>query len=162
MSDFDPYSPFFGTWSGRKELHLDPSAEPAISDVSLWAESGAGGAALLIEYDWTYEGDPVGGTLLVVVDDERAASAGFSDSFHSSSSVMHFKGKCEDDGRIVLNGTYPAGEGPDWGWRIELHPPEGDEMKLVMFNLMPVEGGEMEEMLAVKMDLTRADDEEAG
>lgn len=154
MSDTDPYLPYFGTWSGKKQLYLG-GPEPVVSDVSLWAESGAGGAALLIEYDWSYEGNPVGGTMLLIANEENEATAGWADSFHMSGSVMQLKGQSKDDGRIQVTGSYAAGDGPDWGWRIELQPPEGDSMVLQMFNLMPEGGGED---LAVRMELTRQED----
>ncbi|MBS0661455.1 MAG: DUF1579 family protein [Verrucomicrobia bacterium] len=158
MSDFDPYLPFFGTWSGTKQVFFGEGSEPVSSEVSLWAESGAGGAALLVEYDWTYEENPVGGTLLAIVNEDLEASGGWADGFHMSNSVMSLAGHAEKDGRILLKGTYSAGEGPEWGWRIELTPPEGEKMVLQMFNIMP--GPDGGEELAVRMELTREPDEE--
>lgn len=158
MSDFDPYLPFFGTWSGQKQVFFGEGAEPVASEVSLWAESGAGGAALLVEYDWTYDGNPVGGTLLAIVNEDLVATGGWADGFHMSASVMNLTGKGEKDGKIRLSGSYSVGEGPDWGWRIELNPPVKDKMILEMYNIVPGENPEGD--VAVRMELTREPDED--
>jgi hypothetical protein len=38
---------------------------------------------------------------------------------------------------LRLYGTYSGGEGPDWGWRIELDLRDPEHATLEMFNLEP-------------------------
>jgi hypothetical protein len=42
-----------------------------------------------------------------------------------------------DDGTLVLYGTYPAGAGPEWGWRIGLDTRDSEHCALRTFNLQP-------------------------
>jgi len=44
-----------------------------------------------------------------------------------------------DAGLLVLYCTYPAGDGPEWGWRIELDTSEAEQCTLRMYNLQPEE-----------------------
>ena len=49
--------------------------------------------------------------------------------------------------RVALFGdSYSAGEGPDWGWRIEVRVPGPDAFLIEMFNIEP--GGK--ESIAVR------------
>jgi hypothetical protein len=53
--------------------------------------------------------------------------------------------------RVKLTGSYSAGSGPDWGWRIEIGLVDG-RLSLTMINIEP----EGEETWAVQADYSRA------
>ena len=40
------------------------------------------------------------------------------------------------NGNVEVRGSYPAGDGPDWGWRIVLSPARA-RLEITMFNVTP-------------------------
>jgi hypothetical protein len=65
---------------------------------------------------------------------------------------MSFETEVGDDVQIIMRGSYPAPEGPDWGWRIEIEPKAPDAFELCLFNIAP----DGQEALAVLADYERA------
>ena len=113
-----------------------------------------------IEYTWQHEGQPQNGLLLgsgpaageaageapgtttgEVPPSEAPSGAGATavwvDSFHSGPEWMTFGGTIDDDGVVRLTGSYPAPEGPDWGWQIHIEPGDGNGGRITMHNLVP-------------------------
>jgi hypothetical protein len=113
-------------WVGRGELWLDPPGNEAIlCDCRIEL------AEAEIRYHWSYEGKPHTGTIAL-----RPDGADFTDTFHSPT-PMAFTPGANKWSLVDVFGTYPAPEGPDWGWRITLsHRPSG-ELVLQMTNLTP-------------------------
>jgi hypothetical protein len=60
--------------------------------------------------------------------------------------VMALEGAAAGADAVTLRGSYAAPPGPDWGWRIDLRPQGGDDLRMVMFNVTP----EGQEELAVE------------
>lgn len=53
--------------------------------------------------------------------------------------------------KLILNGTYGSGEGPDWGWRTEFNLTGPDTLVMEAYNITP----DGQEALAVRAKLTR-------
>jgi len=90
--------------------------------------------------------------LLIGYQSDRAiVTVHLIDSWHMSESVMLCQGTAGPDGSIDVRGTYSAGTGPDWGWRIALGCPEPDRVEMVTHNVDP----EGQEEVAVECELRR-------
>lgn len=135
-----------GTWSGRSTLStpwMEEKEHPG--DSVLVVAPSANGAAARLDYTWVFEGEPQQGTILVVRAGDHC-SAGWTDSWHQHNAVMSLDGSvsgCEADGEILafVQGTYPAGRGPDWGWWITVRI-VGDVLHLDMDNVGPAQPAE--------------------
>jgi len=130
-----------GQWRGTNKLWLDPSAPPAESETTLTVATAGQGKFLTAAYTWAYEGQPQDG-LLVVWQDPATGGGRISwlDSFHTGDAVMVFQGQFAA-GRVSVLGSYAAGDGPDWGWQIDLVPLPDGGLQLLMYNIEP--GGQV-------------------
>ena len=115
------------TWTGEAELWLDPLGDEARrSACTIAIEPSA------VRYTWSYEGKPQRGALEL-----RDGGAELSDTWHSPEPMM-----CEAVAGwtlLAVQGTYGAGEGPDWGWRtaLSLRPMGEGQLVLQMTNIAP-------------------------
>ncbi|MDX2153112.1 MAG: DUF1579 family protein [Bryobacteraceae bacterium] len=134
-----------GEWRGTNRLFLVWLENPEfVSDSTLRAEVTGGGKFLEVHYTWSHEGKAHEGTLLCAGDAKTGeGTAGWVDSWHSSASVMSFKGTVTP---FSVKGSYSAGEGPDWYWRISLGL-DGGKLRMTMENIMP-DGQEMPAVVA--------------
>ncbi|MEM7692629.1 MAG: hypothetical protein AAF194_09370 [Pseudomonadota bacterium] len=115
-----------GHWSGRSELWLDVGGNEAIE----------GGCELSVDsnqlsYSWS-RGDKHHEGRFTLGDD---GSVYWSDSFHQAEPV-----RCVQEERwslLSLYYTYPAGEGPDWGWRLAFSQRPDSSLVLQMTNIAP-------------------------
>lgn len=128
-------------WTGRGELWLDPLGnEVSTCECRVELEDAA------IHYHWSHEGKPHTGKIAL-----RDGGAELSDTFHAPT-PMAFVDRADRWSLVDVFGTYGAGDGPDWGWRITLsHRPSG-ELVLQMTNVTPWG----EEGRAVRMICQRA------
>ena len=140
MTTFDE---LVGTrWTGTGELWLDPEGNEAKRcECTIAVEAGA------LRYTWSYEGKPQTGSITL-----RSGGADFTDTWHQPA-VM----PCEDvPGSWALFdvfGTYPAGDGPPWGWRtkLSLRAMGGESLVLQMTNIAPWgESGRAVRMVATR------------
>ena len=104
-------------WSGGSELWLDPAGNDAeTSDATLQVEADH------IVYTWSFRGAPHTGEL-------RWSDGGLSwkDSWHQPEFVPLTPVPAH--GSLVAGAySYPAGEGPDWHWRLKLSQrPDGTQ-----------------------------------
>lgn len=126
-----------GKFSGPGRLNLTWPGEPINIieyKTTLTATAGGGGEFVKIDYTWEYEGEQ-GGSMLVSIGDGKVTMA-WGDSFHQQPHLMICEGKTTEHG-FVVHGSYPAGEGPDWGWRTELKKVSPTELHLLMTNIHP-------------------------
>jgi hypothetical protein len=129
-------------WTGRGELWLDPLGnEVDTCECRIELEEAA------IHYHWSYDGKPQTGKIAL-----RDGGAEFSDSWHSPT-PMAFVAGVNRWSLVDVFGTYAAGDGPDWGWRIILTHRPSDELVLQMTNVTPWG----EEARAVRMVCSRDD-----
>lgn len=121
-----------GSWIGEHHFKDPYSRELEISPSSATVTSILQGTFLRLDYTWACQGTSHEGTMLLGSDE--GLTAYWADTYHMGREVMKMKGTWHDQ-TLRLEGSYPAGEGPDWGWIIELDP--GLEMR--MFNVAPGE-----------------------
>jgi hypothetical protein len=117
-----------GAWRGPNRLWLEDPATPERSQGTLEASSAS------LSYTWSFRGAEQTGKI-ALSGPAGSLRANWTDTFHAKDGmVLH--GRLLD-GEIVLYGTYGAGEGPDWGWRIEIDGRDPEHLVLRMFNLEP-------------------------
>lgn len=132
-----------GNYTGPNLLWFMDPDKPLESDGTAAVEGND------IRYTWSYEGKPQTGVMTCAFTDS-GVTAELTDSWHTGGKPMAFTGDYVADA-IVVNGTYAAGEGPDWGWRIELRVPAAGELLIEMFNIQP----DGVEQIAVRMRMNR-------
>lgn len=116
-----------GNWSGPNRLWFEPSStERCDGTLSV--------AATLVEYGWSFRGKPQTGRM-ALFGPAPSVRAEWRDSWHMGAG-MQLNGFVED-GVLRLFGTYPAGDGPEWGWRMELDWRDPEHFVLRMFNVEP-------------------------
>lgn len=123
-------TPLRGTCAFRLMPH--EALEDAESNADL-GEVAPGQLALL--YTWQHPSDgPQRGLLLVGAPEEGAAeiTAAWADSWHQKPGLATLTGTSSPDA-IELETTYAG----DWGWRITLAGTGGDEVIMVMRNVVP-------------------------
>lgn len=140
-----------GGWKGTKTVWPGPDADVITSDVWLDARLAARGKFLVLSYDWTASGDAQQGELGFSLSDNADTAQGWwIDSWHNDNAVMQLTGKATDGSVVLLSGTFPAPDGPDWGWDIQIDA-NATEMDIVMWVLPPGEEG----MLGVRFALIK-------
>lgn len=97
-----------------------------------------------VQYTWSHEGQPHSGVVRYSFTEE-GVEAEWTDTWHAPN-LMRFRGP-HLAGALIASGTYSAGEGPEWGWRIELRAPAPQELLIEMFNIHP----NGEEQIAVRL-----------
>jgi len=114
-------------WTGRAELWLDPRGnEVAVSDCTLPFEPTA------VPSTWSPDGAPHHGTLNL-----RDGGADFTDTFHAPQPMTCVAAPASW-ALVDVFGTWSAGDGPPWGWRITVaHRPASDGLVLQMSIVKP-------------------------
>ena len=132
-----------GSYGGPNLLwFMDPN-KPFESDGEVQVESES------LRYTWSFKEKPQSGVMTFAFQ-EDGVEVEWTDTWHTPE-PMRFRGEHQPDA-IVVHGTYAAGEGPDWGWRIEIRVPGADELLIEMFNIPP----EGPEAIAVRMPAKRS------
>jgi hypothetical protein len=116
-----------GTFRGPNRLWFEgPSPDRCEGTIESTASN--------LRYTWSFRGKPQHGEM------ELAGPAGalrcsWKDTWHAEQGmVLHGHAR---DGEVILYGTYPAGNGPEWGWRIDIDARDPEHLLLRMFNLEP-------------------------
>ena len=116
------------SWETPSEYRSDSTAEVAVV---------AGGRFVTIAYTWAYKGQPCEGFLLAGRETKtEVANAAWVDSWHQREKPLQSVGTVTADGGVDVRGSYPAPEGPDWGWRTVVVP-TGTGFTLTMYNVTP-------------------------
>lgn len=141
-----------GKWQGRNSLWLYPGDPVHESDSTAEVGMTQNGQYTEIAYSWAYDGDPQVGRLFIGQPaEDGAVKAVWFDSWHLRDSFMVFKGTGDGHGSVTLDGSYPAPEGPDWGWQIAIEPAMNGNFTLRMYNIPPG----VEKVLAVEVEYSR-------
>ena len=152
MNSKDRVASLAGRWSGNNRLWFNP-ADPAIESPTTAAVALIGREQFLeVRYTWTFEEQTQDGLLVLrLTEGDLPVDVFWLDSFHTGGGFMAFSRADDPSALVSVQGSYPAPEGPDWGWRIALHADAPDAFRMVMYNVMPGEP----EMLAVEARYTR-------
>ena len=113
-------------WLGQSELWVDPTGNDAdVSDATLSVRADA------IVYTWVYKGAEQSGELRW-----NGEALVWKDSWHQPEGVALTL--VPGHGSLVAaEYSYPAGQGPDWHWRIKLAERPDDTLVLQMTNIAP-------------------------
>jgi len=139
--------PIAGSFVGINRLRLMPDDDYTESAATSSIRVVAGHCAA-VEYTW-FDGDAQQDGLLVVQGPLDALSAVWMDSWHSASSWLSLAGS-EQEGILVLKGSYPAESGPDWGWHIHVEAAGGRGARMTMHNVVP--GHEPYQVVALDLE----------
>jgi hypothetical protein len=120
-----------GSWRGPNRLWMEDPTAAERSDGTLEVSASS------VKYSWAFQGAAHHGEISLS-GPAGALAAAWTDTWHAATG-MSLHGFAED-GRVLLFGTYPAGDGPDWGWRIELDSRDPEHFVLRMFNVPPSAG----------------------
>jgi hypothetical protein len=140
MNPLDGLAACAGSWRGTSTLQ-DPHAGIAEESPSTATVTSQPGGARF-DYTWCYQGTPHEGSILFTLDGPTF-NGQWTDTWHTGNKPMACSGPRGDT--LSVRGTYPAPPGPDWCWRIDLVP-EGEKLRLVMWNVWPAEQGGKEEL----------------
>ncbi len=127
-----------GDWAGPSLLSFGPDHPTMSSDSTATVATVANGTGLELRYEWSFDGKPQQGVMFIA--DDRGSGRcdiAWMDSFHYTNRIMLLTGGYAGDGEVNVRGSYPAPEGPDWGWRMTLEMPTPESLVLRMFNITP-------------------------
>lgn len=129
-----------GAWNGPSKLNLPwpPGEEKVLEcDSTMTVSIDPKASYAMFQYEWSYEGDPQTGLILVSCDEEKgAASIGWTDSWHQNSSVLSLTGTM-NEATITCLGQYVIEGYEPFGWEIQLEQASPDELILRMTNIDP-------------------------
>jgi len=155
MSGIEALLGLAGHWRGRNRLWMSPDAPVSESATSASLLSSLRAKFLRIDYTWVEPGgEPQEGAMIIAYDPTKdAAEVHWADSWHIGQRVMVLVGTLGSDGDLAVRGSYPAPEGPDWGWTIEIRPDGPRELRMTMHNVPPGS----QPLLAVEAVYTRGE-----
>ncbi|MDF1504821.1 DUF1579 family protein [Roseisolibacter sp. H3M3-2] len=135
-----PLAALAGRWTGSSRLVLSwETPSEYTSDSTAEVTVVAGGRFVTIAYTWTHKDRPREGFLLAGRETKtEVAHASWVDSYHQREFPMTSRGTVTADGGIDVLGSFPAGDGPDWGWRTEVTP-TADGFAIRMYVIPPGE-----------------------
>lgn len=120
-----------GDWSGPNRLWMMDPDKPDRSEGTITASAAA------VQYSWSHDGKEHKGEIQFT-GQPAALRAAWVDTFHAAEGqTLHGYAQ---DGVMHLFGTYPAGNGIEWGWQIEIDTRDREAFALKMFNVMPTVG----------------------
>lgn len=146
-------SKFVGHWKGTYRLVLSWLPNPDFFSVSnMVIKSIANDKFLMLSYDWQHEDVGQDGLILIGnINKQAGVTASWVDSWGMSGKIMNCYGTINQQGDIILLGSYEVPDNPDWGWRIEIPCPNENALQILMYNISP----EGEEFLAGDTNYTR-------
>jgi hypothetical protein len=151
MALTDTFTTTAGGWKGSKTVWPGPDADVITSDVWLDARLAARGKFIVFAYDWTVTGEAQQGELgFSLASDGVTVQGWWIDSWHNDNAVMQLAGSATANNVVKLSGTFPAPDGPDWGWDIQIRSTD-TELDIVMWVIPPGEPG----MLGVRYELIK-------
>jgi hypothetical protein len=156
MESASQWEKLLGEWAGANQLWLAPGEAAHESATMASVSSVAQGQFITIAYTWAFEDEPHDGLIIFRPDpDNGPANSVWLDSWHVKNDIMFCDGTLNDRGVLLLEGSYAAPPGPDWGWRIEIERDASDSLVIRMINISPV-GQEALAVLAQYRRLTEA------
>jgi hypothetical protein len=137
MNAFESLLACAGTWEGPNRVQVDAGHPPEESLSQLTVTPILRNTFIHLDHTWSWKGDPQIGALLIGHNPKTGASTiHWIDTWHNRTSVMALTGAFDNHNTLIAHGHFPVDQGPDWGWRIEIHPTT-DHLKINMFCLHP-------------------------
>jgi hypothetical protein len=136
-----------GSWAGPNRLWLEPGTPVHRSEGTLTVTGTE------LTYTWSYQGAPHHGRLQWF-GPLGSMRAEWQDTWHNTGgSTYHGRA---GEGTADFYGTYPAGDGPEWGWRISLDWRDPEHFLVRMYNLVPPSYAPPDGVTALAVDLRGA------
>ena len=152
MQGLDQLIACAGDWRGVNRLQDPNTGLPEASPTTATITPVLAARFVRIDYTWAYQGNAQEGSLLIGYETETAvATAYWIDGWHMGDKVMVCPGTTDEQGNLLVRGTFAAGDGPDWGWHIAITSSEAQSFGFVMHNVEP----NGREWLAVEAEYTR-------
>ena len=127
-----------GEWRGKNLLQDPETNQPEESVSTLTLTPVLENRFVRAEYTWQYRGTAQEGCFLIGYEaDTQTISLHWIDTWHMGDKVMACRGIVDARGRIAARGSYAAGDGPDWGWTIQIDPGEDQTLRVAMANVAP-------------------------
>ena len=142
-----------GRWEGTARLWLEPGVLKCEDAVTGTFGGAHGGRWTSHEYATTIDGARETGTALLGFDLLAGVwQVAWVDTWHTGSGIMFLQGPLDPgSGVVAAAGSYPAPDGPPWGWRTTFEPADGT-LLVRHYNVTPAG----DEALAVELDYRRA------
>jgi len=141
MTAIDEHKELVGKWQGTNKLWIMPEDPVHLSETTADISITPHDQFIELIYSWVYDGEPQEGRIIFgQTPDSRQVKAVWFDTWHVTNQFMVFDGNVDDKGVVEVLGSYPAPEGPDWGWQITIEPRGRDVFHLLMHNIIPNEG----------------------
>ena len=115
-----------GSYTGRTRLWFEPGDPVDDQEITGTIEPLGGGRFVRHRYTTRVLGDEHSGEAIIGCDLRRWRwQVAWIDSFHTGEQIMFSEGPAAPGAtRVEVLGSYPADEGPDWGWRTTIEPTE--------------------------------------
>jgi hypothetical protein len=143
--------PLAGDWHATNHLWFMPGTPAFESHTALTITPAVQDAAMTLRYTWSHEGAPHEGVMLVRDVADSAPDIVWLDSFHTGHKFMVLGAGTRRASTLTATGSYAAPEGPDWGWRIELHVEPDGALLVRHYNILP----DGQEALAIEARYSR-------
>jgi hypothetical protein len=141
-----------GEWKATNHLWFMPGTPAHDSASTLTVAPVVGDAVTMLRYTWSHDGALHEGVMLLRDVSTAPPQIVWYDSFHTGGTFMVFGSGTRTDTLLAATGSYAAPEGPDWGWRIEVHTLEPGVLLLRHYNILP----DGQEAIAVEARYTPA------
>ena len=145
-----PLAGMEGRWKGTNWLQVSPDQDAITSLSRADVKIAAKGRFVVISYEWAIEQEQHDGMLVCPCQQGDMSPSAWLDSWHTPDGIMACQSHI-DGSQILLQGSYPAPSGPDWGWKILVETPTRKSLKIQMTNVSP----SGEEYLAVVLGYER-------
>src|SRR5690606_6730741 len=127
-----------GEWAGSYLLWLGPDEPVRESETAGTVTAAAAGQFLVLTYTWAASGKPHDGVLIArVADAPGAVEMDWVDAFHPAGKFMTVEGQSAAGGGLRATTKWSAGEGPAWGWRIDLSSAGSDDLVVQTYIATP-------------------------
>jgi hypothetical protein len=136
MSVTENFQKLVGMWEGNNRLTLEPEKPVKDSDSKACVGLEANGKFLKINYEWSFDGKPHEGLMVLGFGKSGKATSVWVDSFHQSDDFMVCAGKYEGD-TFSVKSHYTQPEYSDWAWRTDVNFLNQNAFEFNMFNIEP-------------------------
>lgn len=141
-----------GEWRGVARTWFEPGKLADESPIAGSTRLVLDGLFLLHEYEGALQGAPMRGIAIIGYSlAEQQWQVSWIDSVHNGTRIMHSKGQTPAGTVPSVLGSYPAGGGPDWGWRTAIELRGRDNLVIAHYNITP----DGEESIGVEIDYKR-------